>query len=172
MPTDDDDDPGFMDAAEGFLSAFGAGEDWRAAVDEMFDQTGVDPEQAVTAGIAAGEQAARVRNQSRSATRAQSEPDKPILHTRDIENEDGRYIGTRIICSDPAADLFESERSVLLRSGPYDAEVPVPREIAQVTRVDDSEGAAEWIVRPELTDDAPDDAPDEAVEDGGDDGDE
>ena len=169
MPDDSDNrstDSDLLDAAEGFLNAFGAGDEWRERVDELYEGSNLDPEQAIAAGITAGEQAARLREQSRapsqSAPAHRSPTDEPLIHTRDIEDENGRYAGTRIVCSDPYATLFENESAVLVRTGDRDEEIPLPKSIGEVERADgdNPDGAAEWVVRP-ATDADPDDAGDD-----------
>jgi len=155
----DSTDPFFATAKE-LLNAVddGTGDEFVETVEEQFGDVNVTD--AVLGGVAAGEQINAMRRQSRGISGTDTAPEAesgPDVIVRDIEGNDGGYAGSRIFISDPHAQYFCGDESLLIRGDDGDTEVPMPRGIGSVDE-QLNDGVKELLVRPDGYE-SPDDAP-------------
>jgi hypothetical protein len=165
MPTDDDDprDVGssLLDAGESFLNALGDGDsgtEWREEVERNLGAPGeVNYDRLITAGIAAGEQVARLREQSRTTpaaveARAREEGAAAPIETRDVYDTNGEYAGTRLYVSADDADAYLSADGceVAVRTGGSGKTISLPQPATEVV-TDDGPlgGVALFVAYPE-----------------------
>jgi len=144
-----------LDLGETLLNGFvgsGAGSRWREEVSEQLtDEDEIDYDAILAAGVTAGEQVSRFRNQTR-ATAAQMAPqpdgDGALVDVRDIYSPDGGYAGTRVTVSDPDATAYLSASGdeLVIRSGDAGEQTDLPQNAAGVKRAGDSDGSvAEFV---------------------------
>ena len=140
MPTGDDrpDDTGssLLDLGESFLNTLAdddAGSEWREEVEQTLGGSGdVDYDRLATAGIAAGEQIARLREQARASPAAVEDPraeQTPPIETRDVYDTNGEYAGTRLYVSAEDADAYLSAdgSEAVVRTGGTGKTIALPQ---------------------------------------------
>lgn len=173
MTRDDDNPPdtgsSLLDVGESFLNALGdgtSGSEWREQVEETLDSEGdVDYDRLITAGIAAGEQVARLRERSRTPPaavedRRGGQDATPPIETRDVYDTDGGYAGTRLYVSaeEPDAYLSADGTEVVVKTGDTGKTISLPQPATEVV-TDDGPlgGVALFVAYPEgsVLDDAP-----------------
>lgn len=159
MPTDDDDaqrdTSTILDLGESLLNGLGNGQtgtEWRAEVeDQLGGDLDVDYDRLATAGVAAGEQIARIRQQARDTAstdgRRMDEP-STLTETRDTYSDSGEYIGTRLYVSDPKADVYLSAdgSEVVIKVGKNATTEPLPQPADGIAVEDDSPGGVSLFV--------------------------
>ena len=182
MPTGDDrpDDTGssLLDLGETFLNTFGdgnSGSAWREEVEQTLAEDGdVDYDRLITAGVAAGEQVARLRERSRAPAAPTPDAGPTPIETRDVYDTDGEYAGTRIyVSADDASVYLSSDGSeVVVRTGDTGETVTLPQPATEVVTDDGPLGGmALFVAYPEgsvldqaPTNDGVEQAPDRADE--------
>ena len=138
MPDDDSDsdtDSTVLDLGESLLNALGSGSpgsEWRDEAEAILGGEGeVDYDRLATAGIAAGEQVAHLRQQARMTADAAPPGDAPpvSIETRDIYDTSGAYAGTRIYVAAEDADAYlsASGEQVVVRTGGTGQTVTLPQ---------------------------------------------
>ena len=173
MTRDDDTPPdtgsSLLDVGESFLNALGdgtSGSEWRDQVEQTLNGEGdVDYDRLITAGIAAGEQVARLREQSRTTpaaveARARGEGTAAPIETRDVYDTNGEYAGTRLYVSADDADAYLSADGceVAVRTGDAGKTISLPQPATEVVTDDGPLGGmALFVAYPEgsVLDEAP-----------------
>jgi len=180
-PPDQNRDSSLLDLGETFLNAIGdgrSGTEWRDEVEQSLGGEGeIDYDRLTTAGIAAGEQVARLREQARrtpaAADRRAPGGPAPAIETRDIYDTDGQYAGTRLYVSegDPDAFLSADGSEVVIRYGSTGEAVSLPQPATAIVTDDGPHGGiALFVAYPEgsvLDDEVDTDTPDEPDLDSG-----
>lgn len=145
----DDSTSSFLDLGEALLNAVSdgqTGDRWRDAVEQhVGDGESIDYDALVAAGLAAGEQTSRMRQQSRrvnasaaSRTDNTTDADHPLVDVRDVHAPDGSYAGTRVVVSSPSVDAYLAADggSLVVRYGDRGEDVDLPTQAAGIEEPD------------------------------------
>lgn len=153
----DDDRPrnSILDLGETLLNGFvggGVGSRWRKQVNEQLTgEDEIDYDTLLAAGVAAGEQVSRLRNQSRQTTASiagDGGGGGALVDVRDIYSPDGAYAGTRVTVSDPDATAYleASGEELAVRSGGVADRVDLPQTAIGVEEAGGEDGSvAEFV---------------------------
>ena len=145
---DRDRDSSVLELGEALLNAVGdgnTGSEWRNEVESALGAEGdVDYDRLATAGVLAGEQVARLREQSRSpgGHDPANRPANASVEVRDMHGPDGGYAGTRLFVSanDPNAYLSADGEQVVVRFGGTGRTFDLPQPATAVVE-DEPKGA-------------------------------
>jgi len=145
---DRDRDSSVLELGERLLNAVGdgnTGSEWREEVESAFGGEGeVDYDRLATAGVLAGEQVARLREQTRTPTRQKTESrsQNASVEVRDMHGVNGGYAGTKLFVSadDPNAYLSADGEQLVVRFGGVGRTFDLPQPATRVVE-DEPKGA-------------------------------
>lgn len=161
MASDQPDGPDGLDAVEDLVkglwtSVGGDEEEFEEMMDEQLgEDRGRNTAAAALGGLQLGQDLAEQRRQlrergPRGADRRDAGAgagDVPPVQVREIE-QDGQFVGLRVLCSDPDASLFSSpDGELLIEAGGARERHPVGFDVGDVRAIE-SDNLSEWIVEP------------------------